>query len=275
MRVVILTSHHNPGANIAVKTLLEHTALRKHAIEIVGIVSVGSFAFNQQGFRNFSRMIQRSGIGFTARLVLGTTAKSIFTRLTKWFVPRRHRSHFEINELAARHGVPFLAVSDINAAKTLGWVRTKKPDYLASAICMQILKKASLAIPKSGSINFHPALTHQHRGSFSAFWTLANRWRTAGATVHFMTEKLDDGEVILQRHFFVHQSDTIDCLNKRSAALGGRLLAKALVKLKKQRQHQAIKRRLGRLFSSPTRADVRDFDRRGGRIFRFWRLFRF
>jgi len=275
MRVVILTSHHSPAANVAVKTLLEHSLLRKHGIEIAGIVSVGSYAFNKQGFRNFTRMLQRSGFGFTARLILGTTAKSIFTRLTKWFIPRRHRSHFEMNELAARHSVPFLAVSDINAVKTLNWVRAKKPDYLASAICMQIVKKALLAIPKRGSINFHPALTHQHRGSFSAFWVLANRWRTSGATVHFMTEKLDDGEVILQRNFFVHQSDTIDCLNQKSAALGGRLLAKALVKLKKQRHHQAIKQRLGRLFSSPTRADIRDFERRGGRMFRFWRLFRF
>ncbi|MFH0834610.1 MAG: formyltransferase family protein [Patescibacteria group bacterium] len=272
MRVVVLTSNYHLGANVAVRKFLENPLLKKNGIEVVGIVSAATFSLNRPGFKIMWRFLMTSGLRFFWRTVFVRIWQTVWMKLARFFVPDSRRRYFEMSELAQIHRIPYLAVNRINSARALDFVKKLQPDYLVSALLLQIVKKELLAVPRLGSINFHPALTQQHRGAFTSFWALLNHWRAGGATVHFMTEEVDAGQVILQRRFRIHRSDTLHTIDQRSARLGGLLLAKALVKLQKRGKPNLIAK-LGEVFSMPRPIDFSRFRQMGKKIILFRHLF--
>ena len=70
-----------------------------------------------------------------------------------------------------------------------------------SAAYPQIFSKEVLDIPKIGAINFHPALLPKYRGAHPHFWQILNGESEGGLTAHFMTERIDDGDIIAQVSF--------------------------------------------------------------------------
>lgn len=263
MKIILLTSNYHLSANIAVKAFLENPRLKKYNIEVAGVVMVSPYSLNGNLFRKMHQFMTRSGWGFSLKNILTHVWKKIVMKASKWIFRLKNREYLDIDELAEMHNIPILKTSNINSKESKKFTKERKPDHLVSCFLLQIIDKEMLAIPKNGSINVHPALIQNHRGTFTSFWTLLKDWRRSGATVHFMTEKPDEGGVILQRHFFVHPSDTLHCVNKKSAKAGARLLVKALIKLKRKRAKGILFRKIGKMFTMPTPKEVEQFYAQG------------
>ena len=263
MKIVLLTSDYHISANIGVKTFLNNPHLKKYKIDIVGIVSTSPYDISSTSWQKMRNFMKRSGWSFSLKSILSTMWKKISIKFAKYFIPNKTREHFDIDELAKQHKVPFIEVHNINSDKSKEFIKKMKPDYLVSCFLLQIVKREILDIPFKDSINVHPSLIQEHRGTFTSFWTLLKKWKKSGATVHFMTEKPDRGRIILQRHFFVHPSDTIYCINKKSAKLGANLLVKALVRLKKNEKMGIFFKKFGQMFTAPTLQDVKMFHSQG------------
>ena len=259
MKVVLLTSDYYISANIAVREFLRSQNLERNDIEIAAIVSASNFDMSKRLLKRSWKFLHQSGFKFFAYNVLLNIWKTLKIRFGKWFVKDSKREYFSIGEMAKVYKIPFLHVSDINSKESEAFIKKFKPDFLASCLLLQIAKKNILDLPSRCAINFHPALTQKHRGAFGAFWALLKNWKHSGATVHFMTEDLDSGKVILQRRFFIHPSDTLYSLNEKSARLGGRLLAMALVKLKRNINVGYFLNNLGNKFTMPTEKEVKHF----------------
>lgn len=273
MRVIILTSDHHLNANIALKAFLENPLLKKNKIDVVGIVSVSMFSFNRRGLKKMKRFMKRVGFSYFIKNVLARIWQMFMMKLGKFFVPDGSRKYFEIDELARQYRLPYLKVDNINSEKVLNFCKKKKPDHLISCGLQQLVKKPLLQVPRAGSINFHPALVQKHRGVSTGFWVLLKGWRFSGVTVHFMTEGIDDGEVILQKRFLIHPRDTIHSIDQRASRIGGNLLVKALVKLKHKKARVILFKNLGKLFHPPRIKDVALFKKIGKRIMHFKNLF--
>ena len=233
MKIILLTSDYHLSANIGVKTFLESPYLKKYDIQITGIVSASPYKADSSTWGKMRIFMKQAGWAFSLKSIITAIWKTIEIKLGKWFVPNKNREYFDIDEMAESRNIPFLKIRDINSQKAKRFMQESQPDYLVSCFLLQIVDKEVLAIPGKGAINVHPALIQEHRGTFSSFWILLKKWRSSGATIHFMTEKVDRGMIILQKRFFVHPSDTIHCINQKSAQLGARLLIKALIKLKR------------------------------------------
>ena len=266
MKVILLTSDYHLSANIALKTFLNNPNLKKHNIEVAGIIATSPYKAGGYAWKSMRCFMKNSGWLFSLNSILTTIWKKVQIKLAKWFIPNRLREHFELDELAEMNKIPFIEVQHINSPKSKEFMNKLKPDYLISCFLLQIIDKEVLGIPKKGSINVHPSLMQKHRGTFTSFWAILKNWKKSGATVHHMTEKLDKGMVILQRHFFVHPSDTIYSVNKKSARLGANLLVKALVKLKNNEAKGYSLKKFGQKFKMPTMDDVKRFYGRGKNI---------
>ena len=275
MKVIILTSNYYLAANVALKTFLEHKLLRKHKIEVAGVIAISNAELNTKTLQTGYRFLKRSGIWFFLNVVILTVWQKWILRLARYVIPNRMRQYFELEELAEQHNIPYLEVPDINSQKVQNFISNKTPDYLVSSLLLQIIKPHILALPTKGAINFHPALFQRHRGTFANFWTLIKNWRQGGATVHFMTGRIDDGEVIIQRRFFVKKSDTMFDVNIKSARLGGKLLAKALVKLKKNEPFASPLKKLSKIFTTPTWREVKEFLHRKKSFIKWKDIFKF
>lgn len=259
MKIVLLTSDYHLSANIGIKTFLESPYLKKHDIQIAGIISASPYKANKDSWKKMRNFMKQTGWAFSLKSIITAIWKTVEIKIGKWFVPNKNRAYFDIDEMAEFHNIPFLKVRDINSRKSKNFMRELHPNYLVSCFLLQIVDREVLAIPEKESINVHPALIQEHRGTFSSFWILLKNWKKSGATVHFMTEKVDKGMVILQKRFFVHPSDTIYCINKKSSQLGARLLIKALIKLKTGGVKSYALKQLGQMFTMPTMEDVKKF----------------
>lgn len=259
MKIILLTSDYHLSANIAMKAFLENPRLKKHDIEVAGIVMTSPYQLNGNLFRKMHQFMNRSGWGFSLKNIATHLWKKVVMKIPNWIIPLKNREYLNIKELAKIHHIPFLETHHINSDESKNFIKQKKPDYITSCFLLQIIDKEMLSIPKEGSINVHPALIQKHRGTFTSFWALLKNWRRSGVTVHIMTEKPDEGMVILQKHFFVHPSDTIHCVNKKSAKVGANLLVRALIKLKKTHTKGVLFRKIGKMFTMPTPKQVHQF----------------
>lgn len=61
-----------------------------------------------------------------------------------------------------------------------------------------ILKKELLSIPKIGVINRHNALLPKNMGRLTPFWVLYKGEKVSGVSIHFVTEELNAGDIIVQ-----------------------------------------------------------------------------
>lgn len=274
MRVIILTSNYYLAANVALKAFLKHKLLRKHKIEVVGIIAVSNAGCSAKTLKKGWDFINRSGPLFFLKVVLLSIWQKWIIKFARFFIPNRVREFFEIEELAESYDIAYLETNDVNSQEACDFIRERAPNYLVSSLLLQIVKPHVLALATHGGINFHPALFKDHRGTFANFWAIFKSRRHTGATVHFMTDKIDDGKVIVQRKFMVKKSDTMFDVNIKSAQLGGNLLARALAKLKKNEARGILLKRLSRIFTVPTWPEVREFVKKGKEFIKAKDLFR-
>ncbi len=72
------------------------------------------------------------------------------------------------------------------------------PDFIFSIQYRRLLKAEILAIPRRGCVNLHFGLLPRYGGCYPVAWAILNGESQAGATLHYMTERFDEGDVIAQ-----------------------------------------------------------------------------
>lgn len=78
-------------------------------------------------------------------------------------------------------------------------IASYKPDIILSSYYRKILKPNVLNIPSLGAINVHSAILPKGRGPAPTMWNIINGDEFAGATLHYMDEGVDSGDIIDQK----------------------------------------------------------------------------
>lgn len=224
---------------------------------------VGQFSLGAKHLKRTAYYFKKMHFAFLVKNIVTNIWKQMKIFAGRYLFPRRKRDYFAIDEMAEMHDIPILEVESANSEEAKAFIRKQDPEMLVSCFLLEILKQDVLDIPPRGSVNVHPALIQKHRGAFSAFWTIAKNWKKSGATVHYMTRKVDEGDIVLQKHFFVYPSDTIHSINKKAAQLGGKLLVKALINIKKNRARRFKLKKMAKIFTTPSAAEIRGFYEKG------------
>jgi methionyl-tRNA formyltransferase len=173
-----------------------------------------------------------------------------------------------ISQMMKQRGITCARVSNINSDKTLALLNNFKIDLIVSIAVPQIFKKPLLDLPSIGCINVHGGYLPDYRGVFSSFWVLCNNESTTGASVHYMTQGIDDGEIIAQGRLPITSEDSVDSLCFRTADLGIDLLCDSVNLIRKDEvlpiPNETGK---GRYNSFPKSQDRKVFRSRGKRYF--------
>lgn len=105
------------------------------------------------------------------------------------------RRQGRLSDLCRMHGIPALAVRDVNRAGAA--IAAARPDVILSFHFDQIFAAETLALAPLGGLNVHPSLLPRHRGPIPTFYALAEGG--AGVSVHVLTPRIDAGGVLTQR----------------------------------------------------------------------------
>jgi hypothetical protein len=94
----------------------------------------------------------------------------------------------------------------------------------------RILRPEVFSVPRLGSINLHKGKVPQDRGMPPGFWELYESER-AGVTVHFVSAKLDAGDIVENAEVEISPLETPESLREKLDRQGAHTLALAVSKL--------------------------------------------
>jgi methionyl-tRNA formyltransferase len=255
MRIYVLTQEDS----FYIPVLLDHLFSERRDVLGLGIVP-GELRSN-----HFLRYLRFMGVRDFAMQSANLAAHRALATAGRLLPMRRS---FSVEHAARRHRVPHERVPCVNAPAFVDSLRRREIDLLVSVACPQILKGELLAVPRRGAINIHGALLPDYQGLLPSFWVLANGERVTGVTVHFMSEQVDGGDVVLQRTVAIEERDTVHSLVKRSKiGVGKQLLVEAI----EQIEAGAVTRKpmdgsRARYFGFPDAQAVRRFRAQGRRF---------
>lgn len=102
------------------------------------------------------------------------------------------------------------------------------PDMIVVVSYGKFLPKSILNMPKYGCINVHPSLLPKYRGSAPIQWAILNGDKITGTTIMKMNEKMDAGDIILQKEVSILENETTGELWDRLAKISSELLLEAI-----------------------------------------------
>lgn len=123
-----------------------------------------------------------------------------------------------VRNLADRHAIPW-RTGDINDPENIGVLRELAPDFIFSFYYRNMIKPVVLEIPRRGALNLHGSWLPRYRGRVPVNWAVINGETETGATLHYMVEKPDAGDIVDQEKVSIDFTDTAhDVFHKVTAA---------------------------------------------------------
>ena len=154
----------------------------------------------------------------------------------------------------------------LNNSESVDWIRACAPDLIV--VCgAALLRKPILDLSRLGVLNLHGGLSQFYRGLFTTDWAIHNREpEYVGATVHFVSEGIDDGGVVFQGRPFLGIDDHPNRCYEKVVRLGVDMMSAAISAIDSGELHAPQAPSKGRLYRQ------RDFTAPiKRRLWRHWR----
>ena len=83
-----------------------------------------------------------------------------------------------------------------------------EPEVLFSFYYRDLIPAAILAMPRLGAFNMHGSLLPRYRGRACVNWAIIHGETETGATLHWMTPRPDEGDIVDQERVPIGEKDT-------------------------------------------------------------------
>lgn len=110
-------------------------------------------------------------------------------------------------------------------------IRECDPDLVVLCGFMRILTPVFTS--QIRSINLHPSLLPAFKGSHAIERSFESDEKTCGVSVHWVTNELDGGEIILQKSFTKNSSDTLEEFSAKIRQIEHEILPLSVIKILK------------------------------------------
>ena len=110
-------------------------------------------------------------------------------------------------------------------------LKKRKIKFLCLAGFMKVLSKYFIKNFRYKIINIHPSLLPKFKGLDTHRRVLENKEKYTGCTVHYVSAKLDSGNIILQKKILIRKNETVNTLKKRVLKQEHKLYSKAIISI--------------------------------------------
>jgi len=131
---------------------------------------------------------------------------------------------------AAELTLPVIQVSSLGDPDFIKDLSSLSPDVMV-VVAFRILPREIYSIPKLGTFNLHASLLPKYRGAAPINWAIINGEDETGVTTFFLDDKVDTGNIILQKKIRIGENETAGELSKRLAVLGAEAVAETLARI--------------------------------------------
>ena len=131
-------------------------------------------------------------------------------------------------QAAAELGLPVLTPEKLDGSAREA-VAAFSPDLLVCFAYGRIFGPKFMALFPRGGINYHPSLLPQYRGCAPVPAAIWNMEKVTGFTVQKLAQKMDSGDILLQKQYTMTGKETADSLLHITAKEGAPMLRDAIL----------------------------------------------
>jgi methionyl-tRNA formyltransferase len=128
-----------------------------------------------------------------------------------------HESH--VKGYAVKKGLKILQPTNLKSEEFSEQLNELDPNVII-VVAFRMLPKQVWQYPEYGTFNLHASLLPQYRGAAPIHWAIINGETTTGVSTFFIDEKIDTGEMILQKETTITPDETVGDLHDKLMNLG-------------------------------------------------------
>lgn len=124
-----------------------------------------------------------------------------------------------VKQFALQHDLPVLQPKNLKDKAFLTELEALNHN-LQVVVAFRMLPKAVFTMPEYGCFNLHGSLLPQYRGAAPINWAVINGETESGVTTFFLKQKVDTGNIILQKKVEIEKSDSAGHLHDKLMVVG-------------------------------------------------------
>ena len=172
------------------------------------------FAYSEVGYRCLRALVNS-----------GANIKAVFTYEDSgdeniWFG--------SVANLAKKNEIPIFKPRGVKGPDERELIRSLEPDIIFSFYYRDIIPSEILAIPRLGAFNMHGSLLPKYRGRACVNWAIIHGETETGPTLHHMTEKADEGDIVAQKTVPIAFTDTAKDVTLKIAGAAEQIITEML-----------------------------------------------
>ncbi|AEB09527.1 methionyl-tRNA formyltransferase [Desulfobacca acetoxidans] len=113
-----------------------------------------------------------------------------------------------LKEAAVAAGVPVFQPRRMKDPEAYEQMKKLAPDLAVLAFVTDIVPGRVLALPRLGSICYHPSILPRHRGASAINWAVIHGDSQTGLTIFWVDEGIDTGDILLQKEVDLGPDET-------------------------------------------------------------------
>jgi methionyl-tRNA formyltransferase len=172
------------------------------------------FAYSEVGHRCLGVLIRS-----------GANIRGVFTYRDD---PGENTWFGSVADLARENGIPVFTPNGVRSPEAVEQIRDLDPEIIFSFYYRDIIPGAILELPRLGAFNMHGSLLPKYRGRACLNWAIIHGETETGPTLHWMTERPDEGDIVDQEKVPIETEDTAMTVMMKIAGAAERVLERNL-----------------------------------------------
>jgi len=132
-----------------------------------------------------------------------------------------------VKTFAVENDLPVFQPEKLRNPQFLEQIRNLNADVFV-VVAFRMMPKILFEMPELGTFNLHASLLPDYRGAAPINFAVINGEKKTGATTFFINEKIDEGNILLQKETEISSEENAGELHDRLMELGANLVVETL-----------------------------------------------
>ncbi len=132
-----------------------------------------------------------------------------------------------VKVFAVENNIPVFQPEKLRDAEFLENIAKLNADIFV-VVAFRMMPKILFEMPEMGTFNLHASLLPDYRGAAPINYAVINGEKKTGATTFFINEKIDEGNILLQREIEISSEENAGELHDRLMEMGAKLVVETL-----------------------------------------------
>ncbi len=132
-----------------------------------------------------------------------------------------------VKVFAVENNLPVFQPEKLRDPEFLEEIAKLKADIFV-VVAFRMMPKILFEMPQMGTFNLHASLLPDYRGAAPINYAVINGEKKTGATTFFINEKIDEGNILLQKEIEISAGENAGELHDRLMEMGAKLVVETL-----------------------------------------------